>query len=157
MSERKRSSLRAGPAGAMILALCLALAPALPARAAQSFSVADFNGDWYWFVIGAYDEYTETADGKFTLTGNGTMIPGAAGTFNNYPATYLTADLTISPEGYVSGTVECDQVVWVVVRAAMDQQKTEVTGTAWGYKSAVIFRMVRVSGEPAALPGAPAE
>lgn len=135
----------------------LLLGLAGPAPTAQTFSLADFAGEWYWFVLGAYDEYTETADAKFTLTGNGTMIAGGQGTFNNYPATYLTANLSISQEGYVGGTLECDQVIWHIVRAAMDQAKTEVTGTAWGYKSAVIFRMVRVSGEPAVIPGAPAE
>ncbi len=141
----------------LLVLLTVALLPACPAPAAQNCTLADFAGEWYWFVLGAYDEYTETADAKFTLTGNGTMIAGAQGTFNNYPATYLTAELTITPEGYVGGTLECDQVIWHIVRAAMDQAKTEITGTAWGYKSAVIFRMVRVSGEPAQIPGAPAQ
>ena len=142
---------------ALSAVVVMLLALAGPAGAAQTFSLADFSGEWYWFLIGAYDEYTETADAKFTLTGDGTMIAGASGTFNNYPATYLSANLAITPEGYVSGTLECDQVVWHIVRAAMDQAKTEVSGTAWGYKSAVIFRMVRVSGEPAEIPGTPTQ
>ena len=99
----------------------------------------------------------ETAHAKFTLNPDGSMVAGSQGTFNNYPATYIAAALTITPEGYVGGTLECDQVNWVIVRAAMDRHKTEVTGTAWGYKSAVIFRMVRVSGEPAEVPGETAQ
>ncbi len=137
--------------------LILLMTISSPAQGVQTFTLADFAGDWYWFVLGGYDEYAETADAKFTLTGNGTMIPGGQGTFNNYPATYLTANLTISQEGYVGGTLECDQVIWHIVRASMDGLKTEVTGTARGYKDAVIFRMVRVSGEPAEMPGAPGE
>ncbi len=137
--------------------LGLAVAVALlglsgPVRAQQSFTLADFSGDWYWFLIGGYDEYVETAEAKFTLNPDGSMAAGGQGTFNNYPSAYIAASLTITPEGYVGGTLQCDQVNWHIVRAAMDRHKTEVTGTAWGYKSAVIFRMVRVSGEPARLP-----
>ncbi len=137
--------------GLAILIMLVGLAP--PALAAQTFTPVDFAGEWYWFLIGAYDEYVETAEAKFTLAADGTMIPGSQGTFDNYPSTYLSAVLTMSPEGYVGGTLTCDQVTWTIVRAGMDRHKTEITGTAWGYKSAVIFRMVRVSGEPAEAPG----
>ena len=43
--------------GFVVLALVIPfLIASGPARAQQTFSLADFSGEWYWFVLGGYDE-----------------------------------------------------------------------------------------------------
>ncbi|MBW1714112.1 MAG: hypothetical protein JRJ59_13325 [Deltaproteobacteria bacterium] len=120
--------------------------------AQQTFSTADLEGDWVFFVFGAYDNYVETADGRLSFNGAGVMTTGS-GHFQDYETSYLEGALEVAPGGVVTGTLTCSTVTWIIQRAWMSQRKTEITGMAWGYKSPVMMRLVRVSGEPAEAPG----
>lgn len=118
---------------------------------AQVFSTADLAGQWYFFIFGAYDNYIDVADALLTFGEDGVMLP-CAGHYQDYDTTYTEGAFTVLPNGQVSGSVQTDLVLWKTDLAWMNETKTKIMGLGWGLKSAVLYCMIKVGGEPAPVP-----
>ena len=118
----------------------------------QTFSTADMEGQWYFFIFGAYDNYIDIADALLTFGPDGVMLP-CAGHYQDYETTYTDGAFTVQADGEASGSVQTSMVRWKTDLAWMNETKTKIMGLGWGLKSAVLYCMIKVGGEPAAVPG----
>ena len=118
---------------------------------AQVFSTADLAGQWYFFVFGAYDNYIDLGDALLTFGPDGVLLP-SVGYYQDYEVTYTEGGFEVLPNGQVVGSVQTDRVIWQADLAWMNESKTKIMGLGWGLKSAVLYCLIKVGGEPAVVP-----
>ncbi|MBW1714186.1 MAG: hypothetical protein JRJ59_13715, partial [Deltaproteobacteria bacterium] len=117
-------------------------------------SPADLEGSWDVYFYGGYDTFTESATGSVTITGE---LTSGSGYYRGLATSFTGGTLLIAESGNVAGTLRCEQVEWFILRAWMNQCKTEITGMANGSRAPVIMRLIKTSGEPAEDPDVPQE
>lgn len=121
--------------------------PPIEVMAQEQFSQSDLTGDWVIFLYGAYETKTEHMYGVCRVNELG-MITAGTNTYRGVDNDFRGGQLTISPEGVVSGNViiEAWRIELRFLWSRMNMAKSEVTGMVEGQWYPGLIRMIKANG-----------